>query len=363
MIHDIITNPYVIQIFKAVLVFGAVLQIVPGLVYFERRIAAWIQDRVGPNRVGPLGALQPVADVIKLAFKEDITPDGADRWIYRLAPLLVYAPAILAFTVIPVGLDTQAAHFDLGIVFLLTVGSFGVYGLAFGGWASNNKYSLIGGLRASAQMISYEVALGLAVISVVMTAQSIDLQVIVQQQYSAGGTLLGLHLFGFDGFLSWNVFRQPLAAIIFLIASFAETNRLPFDLPECEAELVGGYHTEYSSLKFATFFLGEYVAMLTMSALMVTLFLGGWHMPWLDVPAVMGDASIWTILISIGIFTGKLTFLLFFFIWVRWSFPRFRYDQLMHLGWKILIPLSLGNLGLTALGGILGWNWLIPLPF
>ena len=350
MISELLSNAYLIQIFKAVLIFGAVLQIVPALVYFERRIAAWIQDRVGPNRVGPVGALQPLADVIKLAFKEDITPQGADRWIYTLAPLLVYAPAILAFTVVPVGLDTQAAHFDLGIIFLLTVGSFGVYGLAFGGWASNNKFSLIGGLRASAQMISYEVALGLSVIAVIMTAGSVNLQTIVTEQHSAG----------FMGFFQWNIFQQPLAAVIFLIAAFAETNRLPFDLPECEAELVGGYHTEYSSLKFATFFLGEYVAMLTVSALMVTLFLGGWHLPWLD---FSGDYGVGTILLSIGIFTGKLTFLLFFFIWVRWTLPRFRYDQLMQIGWKRLIPLALGNLGLTAVAGVQEWGWLIPLPF
>ena len=370
MLDDILANVHVVQILTAIIIYAAVMQIVPGLVYFERRIAAWIQNRVGPNRVGPIGALQPLADVIKLAFKEDITPHGSDRWIYTLAPLLVYAPAILAFTIMPVGLGVEAAHFDLGLIFLLTIGSFGVYGLAFGGWASNNKYSLLGGLRSSAQMISYEVPLGLSAIPVLMIAQSVDLQTIVMMQHHVPATVAPKDpvvyesfLAGFQGFLHWNLFQQPLAAVIFLIAAFAETNRLPFDLPECEAELVGGYHTEYSSLKFATFFLGEYVAMLTMSALMVTMFLGGWHLPWLDVPAMGIDASLSTVLLSVGIFTGKVVCLLFFFIWVRWTFPRFRYDQLMHLGWKVLIPLALANIGLTAVGRVLGWNWLIPLPW
>lgn len=353
MIVDILTNPYVTQILIAIAIFGAVLQIVPGLVYFERKLSAWIQNRVGPNRVGPKGALQPLADVIKLAFKEDVTPEGSDRWIYTLAPVLVYAPAILAFAVVPVGMEIQAVNFpSLGIIFLLTVGSFGVYGLAFGGWASNNKYSLLGGLRSSAQMISYEVALGLAVISILMQSGTVDMQKIVADQYGLSGFA------GLGGFLDWNLFQQPVAAVVFLIASFAETNRLPFDLPECEAELVGGYHTEYSSLKFAVFFLGEYVAMLTMSALMVTLFLGGWHLPWLDI----SEPTLATKLLSVLIFTGKTTVLLFFFIWVRWTFPRFRYDQLMHLGWKLLIPVALANLALTALSGVMGWNWLIPIP-
>jgi len=348
--RELLENAYLISAVKAIAIYAAVMQIVPGLVYFERRIAAWIQDRAGPNRVGPVGVLQPLADVIKLAFKEDITPSGADRWIYTLAPLLVYAPAILAFTVIPVGMGLEVAHFDVGVIFLITVSGFGVYGLAFGGWASNNKYSLIGGLRSSAQMISYEVALGLAIISVLMTAGSVDLQKIIAVQAQPG----------WWGLLEWNLFQQPLAALIFLVASFAETNRLPFDLPECEAELVGGYHTEYSSLKFATFFLGEYVAMLTMSALMVTLFLGGWSLPWVEIPT---DPGFVDVALSVLIFSGKLTLLLFFFIWVRWTLPRFRYDQLMHLGWKVLIPLSLANLALTAVAGVLDWNWLLPLPW
>ncbi|MGE4619393.1 MAG: NADH-quinone oxidoreductase subunit NuoH [Planctomycetota bacterium] len=342
--------PYIFAVLRAVIIFGVVLQVVPALVYFERRISAWIQDRIGPNRVGPIGVLQPLADVIKLAFKEDLTPQGSDKWIYRLAPVIVYAPAILAFSVIPVGQDLQVASFGVGVIFLLTVSGFSVYGLAFGGWASNNKYSLLGGLRASAQMISYEVALGLSIIAILMTAQTVDLNEIVRQQW--GATTLGL--------IQWNLFQQPIAAVIFLIAAFAETNRLPFDLAECEAELIGGFHTEYSGLKFATFFMGEYIAMITMSGLMVTMFLGGWSLPWVEIST---SPTIGDIALSVGIFSGKVIALLFFYIWVRWTLPRFRYDQLMNIGWKVFIPLSLINLALTAVSGVLGWNWLIPLPW
>ena len=342
-------NAILIAILKAVIIFGVLLQIVPLLVYFERRICAWIQDRIGPNRVGPVGILQPLADVIKLAFKEDLTPQGADKWIYRLAPVLVYAPAVLAFTVIPVGIDLQVATFDIGVIFLFTISGFSVYGLAFGGWASNNKYSLLGGLRASAQMISYEVAMGLSIIAILMTAETVDLNEIVRQQWGAG-TL---------GLLEWNLFQQPIAAVVFMIAAFAETNRLPFDLAECEAELIGGFHTEYTGLKFATFFMGEYVAMITMSGLMITLFLGGWSVPWVEIPT---DPSIIDMALSVGFFTVKLFALLFFYIWTRWTLPRFRYDQLMRIGWKVFIPVSLANIGLTAIAGVLGWKWLIPLP-
>ncbi len=341
--------PILIAILKALIIFAVLLQIVPLLVYFERRISAWIQDRIGPNRVGPVGLLQPLADVIKLAFKEDLTPQGADKWIYRLAPVLVYAPAVLAFTVIPVGIDLQVATFDIGVIFLFTISGFSVYGLAFGGWASNNKYSLLGGLRASAQMISYEVAMGLSIIAILMTADTVDLNEIVRQQWGAG-TL---------GLLEWNLFQQPIAAVVFMIAAFAETNRLPFDLAECEAELIGGFHTEYTGLKFATFFMGEYVAMITMSGLMITLFLGGWSVPWIEIPT---EPSVVDVALSVGFFTVKLFALLFFYIWTRWTLPRFRYDQLMRIGWKVFIPVSLANIGLTAIAGVLGWKWLIPLP-
>jgi NADH-quinone oxidoreductase subunit H len=311
----------------AVGVFAGVMNLVPILVLAERRVSAFIQDRVGPNRVGPLGALQPVADVLKLVFKEEIVPASADRVLYALGPFLAFAPAALAFSAIPVGRGIQVIDVSVGILFVITVGSLSVYGISFGGWASNNKFSLLGGLRSSAQIISYEIAMGLALICVIMTSGSLDLGEIVASQ----STLF-----------SWNVFRQPLAFVIFFVAAFAENNRLPFDLPECEPELVGGYHTEYSGMKFGMYFLGEYVAMTVMSALVVTLFLGGWS-PGFALPA----GALWTA-VSVLVFAVKLLAVLFFYIWVRWTLPRFRYDQLMRLGWKVFLPLSLANLLVAA---------------
>ncbi|MFN0057348.1 MAG: NADH-quinone oxidoreductase subunit NuoH [Planctomycetota bacterium] len=327
---SILTLPYVFPIVKAVCIFMVILHVVPGLIYFERRICAWIQDRVGPNRVGPVGLLQPVADAIKLAFKEDLTPSGVDRTLYILAPVMAFVPAMLAFAVVPVGADLQVFSCNVGVIFVFTIGSFAVYGLAFGGWSSNSKYSLLGGLRSSAQMISYETALFLALFSALLLAGSLDLNDVVRDQLKHG----------------WNLWRQPLASLLFLVAAFAETNRLPFDLAECESELVGGYHTEYSGLKFAIFFLGEYTAMITMSALFATLFLGGWSMPWFPQLETYGAPMV---AISVLIFCAKVAALLFFFIWVRWTLPRFRYDQLMRLGWKVMIPLSLGNFAATAI--------------
>lgn len=327
-------DPYLDATIRCLAVLFVLLSIVPLLVYFERRICAWIQDRLGPNRVGPFGLLQPLADVIKLLLKESVYPDGADRRMYRMAPFLSFAPAMVAFAVIPIGYGLQVANLGIGVIWLLTVGSLGVYGLAFGGWASNNKYSLLGGLRASAQMISYEIALGMAILPVVMTAESVHLQDIVLDQTD-----------GVLGWFSWNLFRHPIAAAVFLVAAFAETNRLPFDLPEAESELVGGYHTEYTGMKFALFFLGEYVAMMTQSALMVTLFLGGWTLPGLEVPARVGPGFV---LLSVGIFFAKFAALLFLFLWTRWTLPRYRYDQLMSLGWKLFIPVALLLISGTA---------------
>ncbi len=334
-------NPVLSGIIKAVVLFAVPMQIVPGLIYFERRICAWIQDRKGPNRVGPIGALQPLADVVKLLMKEDIAPKGVDRAIYVLAPALVFIPSMLAFAIVPVGMDLQVFNPNSGVIFAITIGSFAVYGLSFGGWASNNKYSLLGGLRSSAQMISYEAALFLALMSALMMAGTVDLNVVVRDQIAHG----------------WNIWRQPVGAVLFLVASFAETNRLPFDLAECESELIGGYHTEYTSMKFAMFFLGEYIAMITMSALMVTLFLGGWSMPtflltivhdWFGVAISFDQVTLGTMFWSIVFFSAKTSALLFLFIWVRWTLPRFRYDQLMRLGWKVMIPVALANLAITA---------------
>ncbi len=336
---DLTGNAWLDAAIRAVAILAVLLSIVPLLVYFERRICAWIQDRLGPNRVGPFGLLQPLADILKLLLKESILPDGVDRRMFRLAPFLVFAPAMMAFAVIPVGYGLQVANLGIGIIYLLTVGSLAVYGLAFGGWASNNKYSLLGGLRASAQMISYEIALGLSILPVVMTAESVHLQDIVVDQTD-----------GVLGWFSWNLFRHPIAATVFLVAAFAETNRLPFDLPEAESELVGGYHTEYMGMKFALFFLAEYVGMMTQSALMVTLFLGGWTLPGLAVPA---EPSIGFVLVGIAIFFLKFVALLFFFLWTRWTLPRYRYDQLMSLGWKMFIPVALLLISGTAVWMIL----------
>jgi NADH-quinone oxidoreductase subunit H len=323
-------------------VTGLILSVVPMLVWAERKVSARIQNRRGPNRVGPFGLLQPVADAVKLLTKEETIPKGAERGLYYLAPALAFIPAALAFAVIPFGnavqigdrlFSLQVAPLDVGIVFVLAITSLGVYGIAFGGWTANSKYPLLGGLRSSAQLVSYEVAMGLAIVSVLMTAGALDMQEIVRGQERL-----------------WNVVRQPIAALIFLIAAFAENNRLPFDLPEAEPELAAGYHTEYSGMKFAMFMFGEYVAMMTMSAVMVTLFLGGWTLPGLDLAARHDVAAV---LLSVAIFLAKLFFLLFFYIWVRWTFPRFRYDQLMQLGWKALIPLGLANVLVTGLVGVI----------
>lgn len=336
------------QVIVVFLVVGFLFTIAPLLVWAERKVSARIQGRRGPNLVGPFGLLQPVADAIKLLTKEYTEPEGAEPWLFRIAPLFAFVPPALAMAVIPFGhpievggslLPLQVADLHVGVIFILAISSLAVYALAFGGWAANSKYPMLASVRASAQTVSYEVAMGLAVVAVVMTAGSVRMGSIVQDQ---GGTFLG--------FLpAWNVFRQPLAALIFLVAAFAENNRLPFDLPECEPELVGGYHTEYSGMNFGTFFLGEYVAMTAMGAAIVTLFFGGWTLPGLIDPQSTGALSG---LLSVGVFIAKLVVVLFFYIWVRWTLPRFRYDQLMHLGWKALVPLGLLNILLTGLVGV-----------
>ncbi len=330
-------------------IFFVYFNTAPILVYVERKICARIQDRIGPNRVGPFGILQPLADALKLLTKEEVIPARAERWLYLLEPVLSFLPAALAFAVIPVGnsvaleggalLKLQISDMDVGILFVLAITSLGVYGIAFGGWTANSKYPLLGGLRSSAQLISYEVAMGLAIVSVLMTSGSVRMSEIVASQQ---GLILG--------FLpAWNVFQQPVAFVVFLVAMFAENNRLPFDLPEAESELVAGYHTEYSGMKFGLFFMGEYLAMTTMSAVLVTLFLGGWGFPGID-PArqTVGMAILTTL-----IFWTKVAAVLFFYIWVRWTLPRFRYDQLMRLGWKGMIPIGLANVLVTGVVGVI----------
>ncbi len=340
---DPILFEVIIILVKIVAVIAVIFLTVLGLTLAERRVSGFIQDRLGPNRVGPQGILQPIADAIKFFVKEDLIPSHVEKWLYILSPAIILTPALMVFAVIPFGdsittyvggsLETirfQIADLNVGILYIIAIASLGVYGIVLGGWSSNNKYSLLGGLRSASQMISYEIPMGLAIVSLLLMSGSLRLQDIVYDQY-------GL----------WNVFRQPLAFIIFLTASFAETNRLPFDLPETEQELVGGYHTEYSSMKFSAFMLAEYMNMITSSALIVTLFFGGWHIPF-GILEALNLPVIWEQILQIISFAIKTGLMLFFYLWVRWTFPRFRWDQLLGLGWKNLIPLGLLNIVVTA---------------
>ena len=329
---------------KILVAFGVLLGTVAYMILAERKLSGFIQHRYGPNRVGLWGLLQPIADGVKFMFKEDIIPQHVNKVVYLMAPVMILVPAFMTFAVVPFG-DTiplfgrdirlQIADLNIGILYILALTSLGVYGIVLGGWASNNKYSLLGGLRASSQMISYELTLGLAIIGVLMIDGSLRLNELV-----AGQTQM---LWGVIP--RWNVLTQPLGCLLFIIASYAETNRLPFDLPECEQELVAGYHAEYSSIKFAMFFMAEYANMIVSSAVIVTLFFGGWHFPWL-IPE--GATSLGYSLLKIAVFMAKTSVFLFLFIWVRWTLPRFRYDQLMSLGWKVLIELAFLNILITG---------------
>jgi len=369
-----IPDEYWFKLIPVALVFGGLLNVVPLLVFLERKVCAWIQNREGPNRVGvfgpdsPLeifgintgktrflgGFMQPLADAVKLITKEYFIPAGADRLLFMLGPVFAMLPPLLAFIVIPVGPDLrigehlikmQVADLHGGILFILAVASLSAYGLAFGGWASNNKYALLGGVRAMAQMISYEIGMGIVLLSMIMTYETVSLRDMVGAQAS-GGTLLGLWQSGPDGIWGWGCFHQPLAFLLFTICAFAENNRLPFDLAECEAELVGGYHTEYNSMGFGMFFQGEYIAMLSMGALIATFFLGGWHYP--GYASVAAMSSILAVLLGLASFGLKVMAFIFFSMWVRWTLPRFRWDQLMNIGWKGIVPLALANLLFTA---------------
>ena len=319
---------------KASLIYGGLLGTAAAMTLAERKVSAWIQWRIGPNRVGPWGLLQPIADGIKFIFKEEVVPAGANPVLFRLAPLMSAMPAMLAVAVIPFagdlnmfGVETtlSIADLDISALYVVAIGGLGVYGVILGGWSSNSKYSLLGGLRASAQMISYELSLLLCILAVVVMTGSLDLREIVAGQ---SGSIF-----------SWNIWTQPLAFLLFVVATFAETNRHPFDFAECEPELVGGFHTEYSSMKFALFFLGEYCAMVVMASLTTVFFLGGSEVPfWADAP--------W--FVQLGAFMAKTGFFLFLFLWVRWTLPRFRFDQLMSLGWKAMLPLALANVFVTG---------------
>jgi NADH-quinone oxidoreductase subunit H len=331
-------------IYKFILVlviFGISLLIAMYATYGERKIAAFMQDRMGPSRAGPWGILQPAADGLKMFMKEEIIPDVSNKALFIIGPCIAMLTACMTGVVVPWGgslviggnnYPLQIADINIGVLYVFGVVSIGVYGIMIGGWASNNKFSLLGALRASAQMISYEVAMGLSIIALIMTTGTISLKEITEQQ-SHG---------------MWNIVYQPLGFLTFLICAFAETNRAPFDLPECETELVGGYHTEYSSMKLGFYLFSEYINMFISSAIISTLYFGGYNFPFMHDLGLSQNAV--TILGVMALF-AKIFFFIFFFMWIRWTVPRFRYDQLMNLGWKILIPLSLFNIAAT--GGIM----------
>ena len=307
------------------------------LTYGERKVAAFMQDRIGPNRAGIFGLLQPLADAGKLFFKEEFIPVKAERWLFILGPAVAMITATITSAVIPWGTELpifgrnvqlQVADVNIGVLYIMGIVSVGVYGIMIGGWASNNKYSLFGAIRASAQMISYELSMGLALIAVIMMSGTLSLREIVAQQ---------------EG-MNWNIFYQPLGFLLFFVSAFAECNRATFDLPECETVLIGGYHTEYSSMKLGFYLFSEYVNMFVSSALMATLYFGGYNFPGMSMisdPTILGLAQI-------AVMFAKITFFIFVFMWIRWTLPRFRYDQLMHLGWKNMIPLAIVNMVITG---------------
>src|SRR3954467_10801411 len=346
--------PFIVFAVGILLAFQGVLMIVAYTVLAERKVLGWIQGRIGPNRVGPWGVLQPFADLLKFIFKEDLVPDKSTKFIYFLAPLIALTCALMPMVVYPFGpatttvdgsflpwgvgegihvLPLTIAQIDVGVLYVLGITSVGVYGIALAGWSSNSKYSLMGGLRSSAQMISYELAMGASVIGVVMLAGTLDLNGIIYAQINSP--------------FRWFIIPQIVGFLVFLIAAFAETNRVPFDLPEAETELVAGFHTEYSALKFALFFMAEYVNMFTVSVMCTVLFLGGWYVPGLG--HIFQPGSIPYALVSHVAFIGKICAFLFFYIWVRGTLPRFRFDQLMNFGWKFLLPVALINVIVTIL--------------
>jgi NADH-quinone oxidoreductase subunit H len=343
----LLTNYWVIVAIKIAVGIGLVMGMVPMMVWMERKVSARFQLRRGPNRVGPFGLFQLIADSLKLLWKEDFLPRNTDKIIFLAAPIMAFLPGVLSFSLIPIGVAggnelmgpggvMAVSYISLGLLVIMAISSVAAYGIAFAGWASNNQYSLLGGIRSSAQLISYEIVMGMAVVSLILMTGTVNLSEIVLQQQAT----------------TWNIIRQPLTFILFLVAAFAETNRAPFDLPEAEQELVGGYHTEYTGMRYAWFMNGEYAAMFTMCAILTTLFLGGWTLPgfgYLE-HALSGSAfgQIALGLVSFGIFFAKVAFLVFFFMWVRWTLPRFRWDQLMKLGWNVLIPIALANIIGTA---------------
>ena len=333
----------VIPLLKIFILLNAVLIAVTYMVLLERKVIAWVQSRLGPMRVGPYGALQPIADAVKLMAKEDITPTRADRWLFTAAPIIVLVPALVVFAVIPFGPEVELfgrsvplyiTDINVGLLYVVSVASLGVYGIILGGWASNSKYPLLASLRASAQLISYEVVVTMILVSLILTAGTLSMVGIVEAQRDSG---------------FWFAFVQPVVFVVFFIGGLAETNRAPFDMPEAEQELTGGFHTEYSGMRFALFFLAEYANMIVISCVATTLFLGGWLRPFPSVAALgfldLVPSWIW--------FMVKTFVFLYVFLWIRATLPRYRYDQLMRLGWKVLIPIAIGNVVVTGVVKVL----------
>lgn len=336
---------FVIEKFALIIVIFAIsLGIAAYSTLAERKVAAFLQDRVGPHRAGPGGMFQPLADGMKMFFKEEIIPAQSNRFLFIAGPSLAILTACIGSAVIPWGqqltignrvIELQVTDINVGVLYIFGVVSLGVYGIMIGGWASNNKYSLMGAIRAASQNISYEIAMGLSIIALLMVTGTLSLKEIAAQQSG----------FWADGWFTWNAFKQPLGFLIFLICAFAETNRTPFDLPECETELVGGYHTEYSSMKLGFYLFAEYINMFISSAVMATLYFGGYNFPFMN---HLGLDQNWITILGVVALFAKILFFIFFFMWVRWTVPRFRYDQLMNLGWKVLIPLAIINIVITG---------------
>jgi NADH-quinone oxidoreductase subunit H len=329
----------------AFVAFAITLLIATYSTYAERKIAAFLQDRVGPDRAGPFGILQPLADAGKFFFKEEIIPNTSDKFLFIIGPGIAMLTALMTSVVIPWGdtldiagrqVSLQVSDLNIGVLYVFGVVSLGVYGIMIGGWASNNKFSLLGAIRASSQMISYELSMGLALIALIMMTGTLSVKTIVEQQ----------HGFWHDGWFTWNIFSQPLGFLLFIVCAFAECNRTPFDLAECEAELVGGYHTEYSSMKLGFFMFAEYINMFISSAFMASLYFGGYNFPFMD---DLGLSQNWITIIGTLVFFLKIFAFIFFFMWIRWTLPRFRYDQLMRLGWQYMIPLALLNIFITGI--------------
>jgi len=336
---DFVIDNIIIPLIKIGIVFGVLSGVVALMTLAERKVAAFIQVRLGPMRVGPHGILQPLADGVKLMLKEDILPAKADRWIFTLAPIIALVPAFIVFAVIPFGstfnlfgktIALRITDLNIGLLYVLSISSVGVLGIILGGWASNSKYPLLGALRSAAQMVSYEVALGFSIIGVLMLSGTLSLVSIVEAQKTSN---------------VWYVFLQPVGFILFFVCGVAETNRAPFDLPEAESELVAGFHTEYSGFRFSLFFLAEYANMLTVAAMAVTLFWGGWLRPFPNVSAL----AFLDLIPGVVWFVAKVVVFLYFYLWFRASWPRYRYDQLMKLGWQFMLPISIANVIVTAI--------------